>query len=351
MTAAVERLLDRARSPHGVLGLGGAPLGNFGTAMDDEQAGRTLRRAWDRGIRYFDTAPHYGLGLSERRIGAELRHRPRDEFVVSTKVGRLLVPRRQPVEQDDDGFVVPGDLERRWDFSAGGVERSLRESLDRLGLDSVDILFAHDPDQAWDGAARQALASLARLRSAGLVSAIGIGTNATAGLGAVIRDGLVDVIMLANRYSLLDQEALEPVLEPARENGVPVVAAGVFATGLLSTAQPHDSATYDYRPADTAVRLRARQIAAICADHGVPLPAAALAFPLLHPAVAAVAVGMRTPQEVDEDCRHLATDVPAGLWPDLVSAGMIPVSAVPRRLSAADVRDHPGHRAGPATPR
>jgi D-threo-aldose 1-dehydrogenase len=351
MTATVERLLDRARSPHGVLGIGGAPLGNFATAMDDEQAGRTLRRAWDRGIRYFDTAPHYGLGLSERRIGAELRRRPRDEFVLSTKVGRLLVPRERPLERDDDGFVVPGDLQRRWDFSAEGVERSLRESLDRLGLDTVDILFAHDPDQAWDGAARQALAALARLRSAGLVSAIGIGTNATTGLGAVIRDGLVDVIMLANRYSLLDQEALEPVLEPARAHGVAVIAAGVFATGLLSTAQPHDGATYDYRPADTSVRLRARRIAAICADHGVPLPAAALAFPLLHPAVAAVAVGMRTPQEVDEDCRHLATDIPAGLWPDLVAAGIIPAGALPQRLSDADGPGHPGHPGGPPRPR
>jgi D-threo-aldose 1-dehydrogenase len=329
MTATVKELFDRARSPHGVLGLGGAPLGNFAAAMDDEQAGRTLRRAWDRGIRYFDTAPHYGLGLSERRIGAELRHRPRDEFVISTKVGRLLVPRERPLDQDDDGFAVPGDRERRWDFSAGGVERSLRESLDRLGLDSVDLLFAHDPDQAWDGAARQGLASLARLRSAGLVSAIGIGTNATAGLAAVIREGLVDVIMLANRYSLLDQEALETVLEPARENGVAVVAVGVFATGLLSTAQPHPAATYDYRPAGTAVVRRARRIAAICADHGVPLPAAALAFPLLHPAVAAVAVGMRSPDEVDEDWRHLSTDIPAGLWPDLVAAGVIPAGAVP----------------------
>ena len=324
----VEQLLDRVRSSHGVLGFGGGPVGNLAVAIDDEQAGRTLRRAWDRGIRYFDTAPHYGLGLSERRIGAELRHHPRDEFVISTKVGRLLVPRERPAALDDEGFVVPGDLERRWDFSAEGVERSLRESLDRLQLGSVDILFAHDPDQAWDGAAREGLAALARLKEAGLVSAIGIGTNSTAGLASVIREGLVDVIMMANRYSLLNQEALETVLEPARENGVAVIAAGVFATGLLSTAQPHHGATYEYRPAGTAVVRRARRIAAICADHGVPLPAAALAFPRRHPAVAAVAVGMRSPAEVDEDCRYLSADIPAGLWPDLVSAGFIPAGAV-----------------------
>ncbi|GIE77228.1 oxidoreductase [Actinoplanes philippinensis] len=347
----MRALFDRAQTPYGVLGLGGSPLGNFAAAMDGEQADRTLRRAWDRGIRYFDTAPHYGLGLSERRIGAVLRDLPRDEFVISTKVGRLIVPRDRPLELDDQGFVVPGDRERQWDFTAAGVERSLRESLDRLGLDSVDILFAHDPDQAWDGAARQGVASLARLRSAGLVSAIGIGTNTTAGLAAVIGDGLVDVIMLANRYSLLDQQALDPVLEPARANGVAVVAAGVFATGLLSTARPRAGATYEYRPADAAVVRRAGLIAGICADHGVDLPAAALAFPLLHPAVAAVAVGMRSPQEVDEDCRHFAARVPGGLWADLVAAGVIPPGSVPGRLSDADGPGRPGHPAGPATPR
>ncbi|MFI5843052.1 aldo/keto reductase [Catenuloplanes sp. NPDC051500] len=329
MNAAVARLFDRARSPHGVLGLGGAPLGNFGAAMDDAHARRTLRRAWDGGIRYFDTAPHYGLGLSERRIGAELRGLPREEFVISTKAGRLIVPRERPLEWDDDGFVVPGDLGRRWDFSAGGVERSLHDSLDRLGLDRVDILYAHDPDQAWDGAGRQALDSLARLKAAGLVSAIGIGTNSTAGLAPLIREGLVDVIMLANRYSLLDQEALDTVLEPAREHGVAVVAVGVFATGLLSTARPRRDATYEYRPAEAAVVERADRIAGICADHGVPLPAAALAFPLLHPAVAAVAVGMRSPREVDEDLAYAATGVPAGLWPDLVAAGVLPATSVP----------------------
>ena len=322
MNRTVAKLL------HGSIGFGGAPLGNLAAAIDDEQASRTLRRAWDRGIRYFDTAPHYGLGLSERRIGAELRGRPRDEFVVSTKVGRLIVPRARPREWDDDGFIVPGDRERRWDFSAAGVERSLRESLDRLGLDAIDILYAHDPDQAWAGAAREGLASLAGLKAAGLVSAIGIGTNSTAGLAPLIREGLVDVIMLANQYSLLDHGAIESVLTPAREAGVAVVAVGVFATGLLATARPAPGATYGYGPPDAAVLARAGRIAAICEDHGVELPAAALAFPLMHPAVAAVAVGMRSPREVDEDVRHFTTDVPAGLWRDLVSAGLIPAGAV-----------------------
>ncbi|OPG01415.1 hypothetical protein B1L11_44575 [Microbispora sp. GKU 823] len=222
MTASIADLLNRGRSGRGVIGLGGSPLGNFARSVSDDEAAQTVRRAWDRGIRYFDTAPHYGLGLSERRIGAELRRRPRDEFVLSTKVGRLIVPNPRPREWDDDGFAVPGDLTRRWDFSATGVERSLRESLTRLGLESVDILYLHDPDQAWKSAAREGLASLARLKAAGVVKAIGVGTNTTAGLAAIIEEGLVDVIMLANRYSLLDHSALDSVLTPARRFGVAV---------------------------------------------------------------------------------------------------------------------------------
>ncbi|GAB3893233.1 hypothetical protein GCM10027612_42450 [Microbispora bryophytorum subsp. camponoti] len=214
MTAQVAELLKRGRSRQGVLGLGGSPLGNFAHPMTDDEAAATMRRAWDRGIRYFDTAPHYGLGLSERRIGAELRRRPRDEFVLSTKVGRLIVPNPRPRERDDDGFAVPGDLTRQWDFSATGVERSLRESLERLGLESMDILYLHDPDQAWEGATGEGLTALARLKADGVVKAIGIGTNSVTGLAGVIEDGLVDVIMLANRYSLLDHTALDSVLAP-----------------------------------------------------------------------------------------------------------------------------------------
>lgn len=329
MTGTARRLLDRARTRHGVLGFGGAPLGNFAGPIDDDQARRTLERAFDAGLRYLDTAPHYGLGLSERRIGTALRGRDRDEFVVSTKVGRLLVPNPRPSARDTDGFAVPGDLVRRWDFTAGGVRRSLEQSLDRLGLDAVDIVYVHDPDQAWAGAAEEGLAALAPLKEAGLVKAVGIGTNATAGLAGLIAAGLVDVVMLANRYSLLEHSGLDAALAPARRAGVPVVAAGVFGTGLLATAQPAPGATYEYRPADPAVVDRARRIASVCADHRVALPAAALAFPLLHPAVDAVAVGMRTPREVDDDVRHFASEIPAGLWTDLVAEGLLPAASVP----------------------
>jgi D-threo-aldose 1-dehydrogenase len=169
---------------------------------------------------------------------------------------------------------------------------------------------------------------LARLKAAGAVKAIGIGTNSTAGLAGIIEDGLVDVIMLANRYSLLDHAALDTVLAPAQRAGIAVVAVGVFATGLLATARPAPDATYEYRAANTQVIERANRIASVCEDHGVELPAAALAFPLLHPAVAAVAVGMRSPREVDEDLRRFQADVPDGLWSDLVAEGLIPAGAV-----------------------
>jgi D-threo-aldose 1-dehydrogenase len=333
MTDPVRQLLARARSAHGVLGLGGSALGNLGRVVSDDEAAATVSRAWDRGIRYFDTAAHYGLGLSERRLGAELRRRSRDEFVVSTKVGRLLVANEAPTGWDSDGFVVPDDWRRRWDFSASGVERSLEASLTRLGLASVDIVYVHDPDQAWTGAAQEGLASLARLKAAGVVKAVGIGTNSTAGLTEIIQNGLVDVVMLANRYSLLDHSALEPVLTPAWRAGVAVVAAGVFATGLLATARPAPGATYDYGPAGAEVVKRAGRIASVCEAHGVELPTAALAFPRLHPAVAAVAVGMRSPAEVDENRRRFESDVPDGLWRDLVTEGLIAAGTTPAALA------------------
>jgi len=195
--------------------------------------------------------------------------------------------------------------------------------------DHKAILYAHDPDQAGPGAARAGLASLAALRSAGLVRAIGIGTNSIVGLAAIIEDGLVDVIMLANRYSLLDHSALDAVLTPARKAGVVVVAVGVYGTGLLATARPQAGARYDYGVADAAVLARAGRIASISHDHGVELPAVALAFPLLHPAVGAIAVGMRSPREVEENADRFEVDVPAGLWRDLIADQLIPAAAVP----------------------
>jgi len=193
----------------------------------------------------------------------------------------------------------------------------------------VDILFAHDPDQFRPEAAAEGLVALHRLKEEGLVRAVGIGTNSVAGLGQLFEGGLLDVVMLANRYSLLDQSGLETVLEPAAKAGAAVIPVGIFGTGLLSTARPDPSATYDYRPADQEVLARADRIRSICHDHGVELPDAALAFPLQHPAVPAVAVGMRSPGEVDTDMRRLGVEVPPGLWVDLIAESLIPTRSIP----------------------
>jgi D-threo-aldose 1-dehydrogenase len=315
-------LFSRARMPGGVLGIGGGPLGNYGVAIDEAAAAATLDRAWDRGVRYVDTAPHYGLGLSERRVGAALTGRPRDDYVLSTKVGRLIRPNPEPRELDDDGFVVPGDRRRVWDFSLDGVRRSLEESRERLGV-VPDILHAHDPDQAPGDPVREGLAALATLRDEGHVRAIGVGTNSTAGLADLLDAGLIDVLMLANRYSLLDAGAVDTVLEPARRAGTAVVAVGVYATGLLATPRPSADATFEYRPATPEVRTRATRIAEICEAHGVDLPTAALAFPQRHPAIVGIAVGMRSPAEVDQNVDRLASTVPEALWSDLVGAGLL----------------------------
>ena len=298
-------------------------MGNLFRAIDDEQALSAIERAWSRGVRYFDTAPHYGLGLSERRLGRALRDLPRDEFVLSTKVGRLLVPRAAPRAHDDEGFVVPGDLERRWDFSTDGVARSLEESRERLGIERIDILLAHDPDQAWNTAAREGLRALAELRSAGEVAAIGIGTNATEGLVELIDEGALDVVMLAGRYTLLDHVAGLPVLEAATRRGVAVVVAGVYNSGLLATTRPAEGARFDYRVADADKVARAHRIADVCEAHGVDLPSVAIDFARRHPAVASVVIGVQSPTEVDENVERFGVEVPDALWRDLVSSGLI----------------------------
>jgi len=311
------------------LGFGGASLGNLRHAIDDHQAQATIERAWARGVRYFDTAPHYGLGLSERRLGRALAELPRDDFVLSTKIGRLLAPRSPPSAVDDEGFAVPGDFQRVWDFSAAGAARSLRESRERLGIERIDILFAHDPDQAWDTAARDGLSALAELRSAGEVAAIGIGTNSTDGLVELIEEGALDVVMLAGRYTLLDHRAGLPVLEAAAHHGVAVILAAVFNSGLLATPRPAADAHFDYRAADPEVVATVHRIADVCEAHGVDVPTAAIAFGRRHRAVASVVLGMRSPLEVDENVERFEAAVPDGLWRDLVSSGLIDARCAP----------------------
>jgi D-threo-aldose 1-dehydrogenase len=310
------------------LGFGAASLGNLYRVTAEEEAQAAVDRAWYSGLRYFDTAPHYGLGLSERRLGDALRWRPRDEYVLSTKVGRLIEPNPSPTELDTDGFVVPGDLHRVWDFSADGVRRSLDASLRRLGVDRIDIAYVHDPDQFSTTAAREALSALVVLRDQGVLRAVGVGTNSTDQLAQLIGGGLVDVVMLAGRYTLLEQGALSTVLEPARRSGVAVVAVGVFNSGLLSQRRPGVDARYDYGAAPAEVVARAVRLAEVCEQHGVTLPEAAIAFPLRHPAVVNVTLGMRNAAQVNSNVARYEARVPEALWPALVEAGLVEPAAV-----------------------
>lgn len=309
------------------LGFGGAALGGLYTAVDDDTAAATVDAAWAEGVRYFDTAPHYGLGLSERRLGAALRDRPRPSFAVSTKVGRLLVPyaRNDPGRPADDrasGFAVPATHRRVWDFSADGVRRSLAESLERLGLDRVDVVYLHDPDDHADQAFGEAYPALERLRGEGVVGAIGAGMNQGEMLTRFVHDTDVDVVLCAGRYTLLEQPALTGLLPAAAERGKSVVVGGVFNSGLL--ADPRREATYDYARAPRPVLERALAMKAVTERHGVPLRAAALRFPLGHPAVAAVLSGARSPAEVADAAALLARPVPGAVWAELRAEGLLP---------------------------
>lgn len=315
------------------LGLGGAQLGNLYQAIDDDTAAATVRCAWDEGIRYFDTAPHYGLGLSERRLGAALAAYPRDEYVLSTKVGRVLEPRAAaPGERDDQGFDVPATYLRRWDFSRDGVLRSLESSLDRLGLDRVDVVYVHDPDDHFAEAVRGAFPALLELREQGVVGAVGAGMNQTPMLTEFVRRFDLDHVLMAGRYTLLNQPALDDLLPLCLERGVGVVAGGVFNAGILATAEP--GAIYDYAAAPAELVEKARRIAEICALHGVELPEAALALPASHPAVVSVVVGAHDAGQVAANARRAAKVVPAVLWTDLVDAGLLRADAVGRPVTS-----------------
>ena len=317
-----ETRLGRSGVAVGELALGAAALGNLFTPVDDDEAARTVAAAWESGVRYFDTAPHYGLGLSERRLGDALRGLPRTGYRLSTKVGRLLEPVER-VHGDDlaAGFAVPATHRRRWDFSAQGVRRSVTASLERLGLDRIDIAYLHDPDQHVEQALDEAYPELERLRAEGVVGAIGVGTNQAAVPARFVRDTDIDAVLLAGRYSLLDQSGLTELLPLAAERGVGVVIGGVFNSGLL--ADPRPGATFDYAPAPDDLLARALAVREVCERHGVPLRAAALRFPFGHPAVASVLVGARSAAEARDAAAMLAHPVPAALWADLTARGLL----------------------------
>ncbi len=306
------------------LGLGAAQLGNLYRETTGEQAAGAVWAAWDAGIRYFDTAPHYGLGLSEQRMGALLKQYPRDEYVVSSKVGRLLVPSPDTAGQPDtEGFAVPASLRREWDFSRDGILRSLESTLQRTGLDHLDIVYLHDPDDHLEQALGEGIETLIELREQGVVRAVGAGMKQAEALAALIRVADVDLVMLAGRYTLLEQGAANDLLPLATERGVGVVIAGVYNTGLLGSTRPAADAKYEYEDAPAEVIARANTIADVCERHGVTLPEAALAFPLLHPAVVSVVVGVRDAAQVRSNIERYSTPIPAALWSDLSAASLL----------------------------
>ncbi|GAA4620175.1 aldo/keto reductase [Saccharopolyspora hordei] len=307
------------------LGFGGAVIGNLYREVDEETALGAVDAAWDAGIRYFDTAPHYGLGLAERRLGAALAGRPRDEFVVSTKVGRLLVPSPGTAGAPDAaGFAVPADHQRVWDFSADGVHRSLEASLRRLGLDRVDLVLIHDPDEHWSQALGEAYPALHELRAQGVVGAIGVGMNQWQVLERFAAETDVDAVMLAGRYTLLDQSAAATMLPTCVRRTVSVLAAGVFNGGVLATDELGPEAMFDYAPAAPELRARVARIAEVVHRHGARVPQVAMAFAAAHPAVASVVVGARSAEEVRRNADLVERPVPAAVWEELVATGLLP---------------------------
>jgi len=319
--------------------LGGAPLGNLFSAVTDADAIATIDRAYARGVRYFDTAPHYGHGLSERRFGTALRGIPRASYVLSTKVGRVLRP-DAAVPAVQHGYVDGLPYAQSFDYTAAGFARALDDSSDRLGTDFVDIVYVHDLDRATHGAGFAAhfgalldsgVPALAGLKAAGRIGAWGIGVNGVDISLDTLRRADPDVILLAGRYTLADQTALPLLLPECRRRAVAVVLGGPFNSGILATgARPADGTApyFDYAPAHREVVARVAAIERVAAAFGVPLRAAALQFPRAEPAVAIVLAGARTPAELDDNLAMLAHPIPLEFWAQLRLRGLLPAEAL-----------------------
>ncbi|CTQ48512.1 aldo/keto reductase [Jannaschia donghaensis] len=315
------------------LGFGTAPLGNLYRAITDDEAQATLQSAWDGGVRYFDTAPLYGLGLSETRLNRFLRDKPRDEYVLSSKVGRLLKPATEAT-RDGHGkwFEVPARTEI-YDYSYDGVMRSVEFSLERLGVDRIDMLFAHDIDVPNQGSRANVNAkvdqlmaggyhALERMRLDGTIKAFGAGVNEWEVCEQLLHRGDFDIFLMAGRYTLLEQEALTSFLPLCAARGVGIVTGGPYNSGILATG-PVDGSFYDYEPATAQVKARVGRIDAICADHGVRLIDAAFQFPLLHPTTLSVIPGGQGVAESEGNLRAAAATIPPDLWAELKREGLI----------------------------
>ena len=300
------------------LGVGGAPLGNDVADHEEDLAISAVQRSYESGIKYFDTAPIYGLGRSERRIGRALAGIPREQFVISTKVGRLLEPC-----SEGSGSAEP---EVVFDWTRDGVIRSIEESLQRLAMDRVDIALLHGPQDYYEAAIGEAYPALADLRSQGVVTAIGAGMNDWETPARFAREGDFDCFLIAGRYTLLDQTALAELLPLCQEKGISVILGGPYNSGILASDLSPE-ATYQYAKAPDDILDRARRIGSVCKRYGVPLNAAALQFGLAHPAVASSIPGVRNSSEVDDNVRAASHPVPNALWEDLKRQGLLDQSA------------------------
>lgn len=330
VTALAPRPLGRTGLPVSTLGFGGAPLGDLYARLDEAQAVATVEAAIAGGITLIDTSPLYGHGLSEHRIGAALRRAPRDGLILSTKIGRVA----EPFAGRGDGSGYLGGLPHgmRFDYSYDGAMRSLEQSALRLGVDRIDIVLIHDVDvwthgetmieQRFSEAMAGAYRALERLRASGAVKAIGVGVNEAQMCERFARAGDFDTMLLAGRYSLLEQPALASFMPLAQEKGIGLMLGGVFNSGILATgAAP--GARYNYKPAPPAILDRVGRIEIVCARHGVPLRRAALHFPLGHPTVASLVMGAVSPAEVEDQIAALSQPVPAALWAELKAQGLL----------------------------
>ena len=291
-------------------------------ALPDDEAHRVVDAAWSAGIRFFDTAPQYGNGLSEQRLGAVLSSKPRDQFVLATKVGKLL---RAGAPPQSETFPDAPPLNPLFDFSYDGVMRSVEESITRLGIDRIDILHIHDPDDHFAEALSGAYPALDRLRTEGTIKAVGAGMNQAEMLARFAREANFDCFLLAGRYTLLDQVGLKELLPLCVERGVSIIAGGVFNSGIL--ADPTPGTHYNYRAAPDELVRRAALIKAICERHGVSQKAVAIQFPLGHPAVQTVLTGCRSVEEISENVKAFMAPIPSAVWQDLKAEGLLAAEA------------------------
>ena len=337
------RVNDLRKLPRGdialsSLGLGCAQLGGLYTAMSDAEARAIVDAAWDLGIRYFDTAPYYGYTLSERRLGAALRERSRGSYVVSTKVGRLMRPDAQ-VRPGENGWAEPLPFSPHYDYTYDGIKRSHEESLQRLDMERIDILYVHDIGSATHGARHPhyweqltqggGFRALTQLRDEGSVGAIGLGVNEWEIIADAIDACDIDCALLAGRYTLLEQAAREPLLDRCAQRGIGIVIGGPFNSGILA-----GNRKFNYEDAPAAIIARVEAIEAVCRNHAVPIQAAALQFPLAHPAVVSCVAGAQSPAQLRQNAAWFAQPLPAALWQDLASSGLIDKQAPTNQQAA-----------------